>query len=71
MQLIVRLIALQPGMVTNEQSGRLESRYWKKVKRGVPVLFIVTQLMHAGAISQSLSSTVAPSAIQPLGEKNA
>jgi len=57
---------LQPGMVTSEQVNG-----WKQVVEKVkqePVLFMA-QLMHAGAISQSLSSTLAPSAVQPLGKK--
>lgn len=57
---------LQPGLVTSAQVNG-----WKQVVEKVkqePVLFIA-QLMHAGAISQSLSSTLAPSAVQPLGKK--
>lgn len=57
---------LQPGMVSIEQVNA-----WKGIVEKVkqePVLFIA-QLMHAGSISQSLSTTVAPSAVQPLGKK--
>lgn len=57
---------LQPGITNIDQKDG-----WRRVVDKVKqekVLFIC-QLMHAGSISQSLSSTIAPSAVQPLGSK--
>jgi 2,4-dienoyl-CoA reductase-like NADH-dependent reductase (Old Yellow Enzyme family) len=57
---------LQPGMVNTEQVAA-----WKKIVDVVKkhdVVFI-NQLMHAGALSQHLSITKAPFAIQPLRKK--
>lgn len=57
---------LQPGMVNERQVNA-----WKKIVDVVKkhdVVFI-NQLMHAGALSQHLSTTKAPSAIQPLRKK--
>jgi 2,4-dienoyl-CoA reductase-like NADH-dependent reductase (Old Yellow Enzyme family) len=56
----------QPGM-----SNAAQVQAWKRIVKRVhqqPSLFIC-QLMHAGALSQSLAQTLAPSAIQPLGKK--
>ncbi|MBC9931026.1 NADH:flavin oxidoreductase [Chitinophaga qingshengii] len=56
----------QPGLAT---VGQTES--WEKVTRSVhqqPAL-ILAQLMHGGALSQYLDVTLAPSAIQPVGNK--
>lgn len=58
--------ARQPGLVTDGQQHG-----WKQVvdrvhAAGSPVF---AQLMHGGALSQCLSATIAPSAVQPLGAK--
>lgn len=57
---------LQPGIVTPAQQ-----QGWKTITERVQQhdALIIAQLMHAGAISQHLSHTQAPSAIQPLGSK--
>jgi 2,4-dienoyl-CoA reductase-like NADH-dependent reductase (Old Yellow Enzyme family) len=58
----------QPGIVTNQQVGA-----WRKIVNRVknhPTVFIC-QLMHAGALSQVLTNTLAPSAIKPLGKPSA
>lgn len=57
---------LQPGMVTKEQQ-----QGWKQVTARVKQhgAVFIAQLMHAGALSQCLTKTFAPSAIQPTGEK--
>ncbi|GAB3273816.1 NADH:flavin oxidoreductase [Larkinella harenae] len=58
----------QPGIVTPEQVNA-----WQKITQRTkkhPVVFLC-QLMHAGALSQVLSHTLAPSAIQPLGKPSA
>jgi 2,4-dienoyl-CoA reductase-like NADH-dependent reductase (Old Yellow Enzyme family) len=57
---------LQPGIVTPQQTEA-----WKRIAAKVKkhdVVFI-NQLMHAGALSQHLTTTKAPSAIQPLRRK--
>ena len=56
----------QPGMVTTQQvdSWRIVTEEVKKYSA-----VFIAQLMHGGAISQSLSATIAPSAIQPIGRK--
>ena len=56
----------QPGLVTDEQQ-----RGWRAVTEAVHAngIPIVAQLMHAGALSQCLDATVAPSAVQPRGHK--
>lgn len=61
-----RAYANQPGLVTDSQV-----RGWHAVVEavhgaGVP---IIAQLMHAGALSQVLGETVAPSEVAPLGAK--
>ncbi|GAB3903391.1 NADH:flavin oxidoreductase [Larkinella knui] len=58
----------QPGIVTRQQVLA-----WQKITRQVkkyPTVFIC-QLMHAGALSQVLTRTLAPSAIKPLGKPSA
>ncbi|MFD1139703.1 NADH:flavin oxidoreductase [Larkinella insperata] len=58
----------QPGLVTADQLAG-----WQRVVERVkthPTVFIA-QLMHAGALSQVLTKTVAPSAIKPLGKPSA
>ncbi|GAB4016214.1 oxidoreductase [Spirosoma koreense] len=55
----------QPGIATAQQV-----RGWAPITRRVrayPTLFLC-QLMHAGALSQALPTTLAPSAIKPLGK---
>lgn len=58
----------QPGLVTAPQI-RGWQRIVQRVKQHPTVL--IAQLMHAGALSQVLTKTVAPSAIQPLGRPSA
>lgn len=58
----------QPGIVTPEQVASWATLVPKIRSHGA--LFIA-QLMHGGGISQHLQSTIAPSAIQPLGKKMA
>jgi len=56
----------QPGIVTAAQK-----QGWAQVVKQVkqyPSLFIC-QLMHAGALSQHLAHTIAPSAVQPIGSQ--
>lgn len=56
----------QPGLVTMvQQEG------WRQVTARVKQhgAVFIAQLMHAGAISQHLANTWAPSAVQPLGKK--
>lgn len=57
---------LQPGLADTAQRDA-----WRPVVQGVQAQGgrIVAQLMHAGALSQSLASTRAPSAVQPRGEQ--
>jgi 2,4-dienoyl-CoA reductase-like NADH-dependent reductase (Old Yellow Enzyme family) len=57
---------LQPGLVTSAQI-----QGWKQITKRVKQhgAVFIAQLMHGGAISQHLSHTWAPSAIQPLGRK--
>ncbi|MGA0558606.1 NADH:flavin oxidoreductase [Larkinella sp. VNQ87] len=58
----------QPGLVT-----RAQVKGWQSVIRRVkqhPTVF-VAQLMHAGALSQVLRQTLAPSAILPVGKPSA
>jgi len=54
----------QPGLTTLAQAEG-----WKKITASVKPYgsSIICQLMHAGALSQFLKNTIAPSAIQPLG----
>ena len=56
----------QPGLVTGEQVKR-----WRRVTDSVHDEggLIFAQIMHAGALSQSLDRTIAPSSVQPKGEK--
>jgi 2,4-dienoyl-CoA reductase-like NADH-dependent reductase (Old Yellow Enzyme family) len=56
----------QPGLVTTAQQ-----QGWKQVTARVKQhgAVFIAQLMHAGAISQHLANTWAPSAVQPLGKK--
>lgn len=56
--------ALQPGLVTEAQ---VEG--WRRVTEAVHGAggLIIAQLMHAGALSQYLSCTIAPSVVQPAG----
>lgn len=61
-----RAYARQPGLVTDAHAAG-----WRHVVRevhrtGTPM---VAQLMHAGALSQTLPATLAPSAVTPRGEK--
>ena len=57
---------LQPGLVT-----RAQQQGWKQITERVRQhgTVFIAQLMHAGAISQCMANTQAPSAIQPLGQK--
>lgn len=57
--------ALQPGLTNREQADG-----WKKVTNVVKSSggTIICQLMHAGALSQFLDKTIAPSSIAPLGK---
>lgn len=54
----------QPGLITAEQAAS-----WQRVTDRVHQhgSLLIGQLMHAGALSQSTTAPVAPSAIQPLG----
>lgn len=56
----------QPGLATLDQAAS-----WKNVVDAVHGAggFIFAQLMHAGALSQSLEKTIGPSAVKPKGEK--
>ncbi|GAA2793391.1 NADH:flavin oxidoreductase [Saccharopolyspora taberi] len=56
----------QPGIVTAEQVAA-----WRRVTDAVHACGspIVLQLMHAGALSQTLDRTIAPSAVAPKGQK--
>jgi 2,4-dienoyl-CoA reductase-like NADH-dependent reductase (Old Yellow Enzyme family) len=56
----------QPGLATRDQLAG-----WRRVTDAVHEAggIIVAQLMHPGALSQCLEDTLAPSAVQPLGEK--
>jgi 2,4-dienoyl-CoA reductase-like NADH-dependent reductase (Old Yellow Enzyme family) len=56
----------QPGLVTRAQTDA-----WRGVTENVHRAggLIVAQLMHAGALSQCLDQTIAPSAVLPHGEK--
>lgn len=56
--------ALQPGLVTPEQVNG-----WRRVTDAVHTNggLIIAQLMHAGALSQHLARTIAPSVVQPTG----
>lgn len=58
--------AYQPGLVTEAQ---MEG--WRVVVEAVHEAdgIIITQLMHAGALSQVLERTAGPSALRPKGEK--
>lgn len=58
--------ARQPGLVTEAQQHGWESVTHAVHAAGSPIL---AQLMHGGALSQCLPTTVAPSAIPPLGAK--
>jgi 2,4-dienoyl-CoA reductase-like NADH-dependent reductase (Old Yellow Enzyme family) len=61
-----RAHARQPGLVTNAQVAA-----WRRVTDAVHGSggVILAQIMHAGALSQCLEQTLAPSAIAPLGRK--
>jgi 2,4-dienoyl-CoA reductase-like NADH-dependent reductase (Old Yellow Enzyme family) len=61
-----RAYPAQPGLVTAEQVDG-----WRQVTSAVRARGgrIVAQLMHAGALSQVLDVTIAPSAVSPLGSK--
>jgi 2,4-dienoyl-CoA reductase-like NADH-dependent reductase (Old Yellow Enzyme family) len=56
----------QPGLVTPDQT-----RAWNSVATAIHEhgAVAIAQLMHAGALSQHLHDTIAPSAVMPLGEK--
>lgn len=56
----------QPGIITEQHV-----QGWKIVTRSVHDCdaLIVCQLMHAGALSQYSEHTIAPSAVQPIGER--
>lgn len=56
----------QPGLVTEAQVDG-----WRAVTDAVRAEggLVIAQLMHAGALSQHLSSTLAPSAVAPRGSK--
>ncbi|GAB3921555.1 NADH:flavin oxidoreductase [Larkinella terrae] len=58
----------QPGIATDQQVNGWR-QLTKRVKK-FPTVFIC-QLMHAGGLSQVLTNTLAPSAIQPLGKPSA
>ncbi|CCH53079.1 NADH:flavin oxidoreductase/NADH oxidase [Fibrisoma limi BUZ 3] len=58
----------QPGIVTHQQL-----KGWQKITTRVRrhgAVFLC-QLMHAGALSQTLTETIAPSAIKPVGKQSA
>jgi 2,4-dienoyl-CoA reductase-like NADH-dependent reductase (Old Yellow Enzyme family) len=55
---------LQPGMVTPQQVQGWQAIAHKVKQQGA---LIIAQLMHAGALSQHVTHTWAPSAVQPLG----
>ena len=57
----------QPGIVTDEQIMGWETVVDKVHREGS---LIILQLMHAGALSQFHESTIAPSAIEPIGERS-
>jgi 2,4-dienoyl-CoA reductase-like NADH-dependent reductase (Old Yellow Enzyme family) len=59
-----RTDAHQPGIVNDSQL-----RAWAKVVEQVHAhdSLIIAQLMHGGALSQYIESTIAPSAVQPIG----
>ena len=56
----------QPGLVND---GQVEG--WMKITESVKKegAVFIAQLMHAGALSQNLTTTLAPSAVLPLGKK--
>ncbi|MQA82027.1 MAG: NADH:flavin oxidoreductase [Streptosporangiales bacterium] len=56
----------QPGLLTESQADG-----WRRVTDAVHEdgALIVAQLMHGGALSQSLTDTLAPSVVQPRGKK--
>jgi len=56
----------QPGLSTDEQAAS-----WRPVVDAVHAAggLVVAQLMHAGALSQTLPATIAPSAVEPKGRK--
>ncbi|MGF6850168.1 2,4-dienoyl-CoA reductase-like NADH-dependent reductase (Old Yellow Enzyme family) [Chitinophaga sp. W3I9] len=56
----------QPGLVTSQQVAG-----WQElaVKVKTPGSLFIAQLMHAGALSQHLPNTLAPSVVTPLGRK--
>jgi 2,4-dienoyl-CoA reductase-like NADH-dependent reductase (Old Yellow Enzyme family) len=58
--------ARQPGLVTREQVNGWR-RVTECVHEGGGLIF--AQIMHAGALSQCLDETLAPSAVRPKGEK--
>jgi 2,4-dienoyl-CoA reductase-like NADH-dependent reductase (Old Yellow Enzyme family) len=66
MPIFGRAYARQPGLVTNAQVAA-----WRRVTDAVHGSggVILAQIMHAGALSQCLEQTLAPSAIAPLGRK--
>ena len=57
----------QPGLTDEKQM-----KGWKKVVEQVhnEGSVIIAQLMHAGALSQYHESTIAPSAVQPIGQRS-
>jgi 2,4-dienoyl-CoA reductase-like NADH-dependent reductase (Old Yellow Enzyme family) len=61
-----RAYSRQPGLVTNTQ---LEG--WRRITEAVHESggVILAQIMHAGALSQCLKETLAPSAVSPKGAK--
>ena len=61
-----RAYADQPGLVSADQQ-----QAWSSVTDAVHAAggTIIAQLMHAGALSQCLATTVGPSRVQPLGAK--
>ena len=61
-----RALERQPGLATAAQVDG-----WRRVTRAVHAHggLILAQLMHAGALSQSLAQTIAPSSVRPKGEK--
>ncbi len=65
-QLYSRSYAHQPGLTTGDQQ-----RGWAAIADAVHANggTFIAQLMHGGALSQCLTETVGPSAIQPLGAK--
>ncbi|MEC5143128.1 NADH:flavin oxidoreductase [Chitinophaga sp. 212800010-3] len=65
-QLFSQAYPHQPGIVTDAQING-----WRRLNEIVNThgSIFIAQLMHAGALSQHLTHTAAPSAVQPMGQK--